>query len=294
MNYERHSKSNGKNSRRELSGSVTPRTRPITGTSNRYPPLSTSRGPFGLDSLGFKTSYLKQTCKPVLLLSCNALLRIDLDDNRLTQPQSGAMVIVLNGYPGAGKLTVLTELNKRLSTEYPELARKTHLIHNHLLIDPVVALYEERNEDHHQLCREIHKRVFQHARKLALQGHVILMTTCLAADNKTDAAYFDELLGMVRNTGVPLYFITTDCALEGLEKRVQNSGRMKSGAKKLTDVGVLRQIVKENSLLKPEAEKVGLQNLFVGSLDVNGTLGDSVAGLMNMIGLSTGDAPSEH
>ncbi|KAG6805388.1 hypothetical protein H0H93_004898, partial [Arthromyces matolae] len=59
------------------------------------------------------------------------------------------MIVVLNGFPGTGKHTILKQLQALLPTH------KSRLIDNHLLIDPAQALYPDRSEEHHALRREI-------------------------------------------------------------------------------------------------------------------------------------------
>jgi len=99
------------------------------------------------------------------------------------QRTPGGMIIVLNGFPGMGKYTILKEVQA--------------LLDNHLLIDPAAALYPDRGVHHHELRHAIRGIFFPYVSRLAQEGHVVLMTTCLAADNDSDAAVFREHLDLV-------------------------------------------------------------------------------------------------
>ena len=56
------------------------------------------------------------------------------------------MIIVLNGFPGVGKYTILKEVQALLAAD-----KSPRLIDNHLLIDPAAALYPGRGVHHHEL-----------------------------------------------------------------------------------------------------------------------------------------------
>jgi len=115
------------------------------------------------------------------------------------------------------------------------------------------------------------------------------MTACLAANNDMDADVFEEHVAMVRDTVVPLYWITVDCDEESLAERLQSPKRAESGKKKLTDVMALHEMLKKNNLIQPKQSDDRPTNLVVGFLDVNGKLEDSVTRLMEMVDLSPGD-----
>jgi len=124
------------------------------------------------------------------------------------QPSSGGRIVVLNGFPGAGKFIILGRAKELLP------AHNTRLLDNHLLIDPVQAvyrLYPDRSPEHHELRRNLREPVFESLSKLAQEGYVVLMTACLADDNDRDAAFFQEHLAMVRGTDVPLFWVNTHC-----------------------------------------------------------------------------------
>ena len=193
-------------------------------------------------------------------------------------PPSYIMIVVLNGFPGTGKHTIL----KRLLELLPASSR---LVDNHLLIDPAHALFPSRTDAHHALRRDLRSAVFPYIRTLAQRGHIVLMTACLAAGDDRDAAVFREHLALVRGTDVPLYWVSAACDRERLVERAQSDERVRSGKTKLTDPAVLEGLVDAHRLLEPREWGEGLTNLVVGALDTNGEVDDSARRLMEMVGL---------
>jgi hypothetical protein len=114
-------------------------------------------------------------------------------------------------------------------------------------------------------------------------GNTILMTACLAADNETDAAFLQEHIDIVRGTNVPIYWVNVHCEQSVLEQRLTSTERQDGGKTKLTDVNVLRQLLREHRLAEPTSSDDIV--LVVRDLDVTGTLEHSLNELMNMTGL---------
>jgi len=191
-------------------------------------------------------------------------------------PTRKGLVIVLNGFPGTGKLTIL----KKTKTLLPASA-KTCLLDNHLLIDPASAIIPDRSEAHHNLRRLIRAPVFNALKQMA--GYtIILMTACLAAGNDRDADFLEEHLDIVRGSDVPLFWINAYCDVEELERRVGSPERCMGSKTKLTDVDVLRKLVSGNSLIEPRSSD-GSVSLAVVSLDASGSVEESVARLMDLV-----------
>ncbi|KAL4073533.1 hypothetical protein J3A83DRAFT_4092155 [Scleroderma citrinum] len=196
------------------------------------------------------------------------------------QQSSGGKIVVLNGFPGAGKFTILKHVRELLP------ANNTRLLDNHLLIDPVQAIYPDRSPEHYELRRKLRKPVFESLSKLAQEGHVILMTACLADNNDRDAAFFLEHLAMVRGTDVPLFWVNTHCDQAVLEQRVRSPERCQSVKMKLTNVSVLQKLVREHRLIQPHESGDGSARLVVESLDVSGEVEMSISRLMDIVGLT--------
>ncbi|KAJ7142103.1 hypothetical protein C8R43DRAFT_1016327 [Mycena crocata] len=192
---------------------------------------------------------------------------------------SGGMVVVLNGFPGTGKLTILKQLQTLLPPD------RTRLLDNHLLIDPAQALIPDRSDAHHGLRQRIRASCFGTATELARQGYIILLTACLAEDNGgRDTGVLQEHLDIVRGTDVPLYWVNAHCSLEELVQRIGSPERRHGSKTKLTDMAILNKIVSENSLIAPREGGDG--TIIVGTLDASGPVGDSVALLMKLVGMA--------
>ncbi|RPD59366.1 hypothetical protein L226DRAFT_576168 [Lentinus tigrinus ALCF2SS1-7] len=207
----------------------------------------------------------------------------------MVNEQAGGSIIVVNGFPGTGKHTILKLVQTLLPAD-----KSSRLVDNHLLIDLAQALFPDRSDDHHDLRRKIREVVFPYIRRLAQEGHVILMTACLAADNDRDTAFFHEHLALVRGTEVPLYWISASCDRERLVERAQNVERVQSSKTKLTDPAIVEQLVNAHRLLEPEPLSGGLPNLIIGFLNTNGEVDESARVLMEMVGLLRGVGAEMH
>lgn len=196
-------------------------------------------------------------------------------DSEPGRPPDGKIVII-NGFPGTGKLTIL----KRIAEFLPR--DKVRLIDNHLLIDPAQAVYPDRSAAHYELRRQIREPVFNAARKLAQEGGTILMTACLA-DNEADAGVFQEHLAMVRGTDAPLYWVNIHCEQAILEQRVASAERREGTKTKLTDVGVVRKLVSKHRLLRPSRSDAESATLVIETLDVSGTVEEAVGRLLQIL-----------
>ena len=199
------------------------------------------------------------------------------------QQTPGGMIVVLNGFPGTGKYTILKQAKALLPAD------KTRLLDNHLLIDPATALIPDRSDAHHDLRRRIRAPVFDEISRLAQEGHIILMTACLAEGNERDAAFLEEHLDLVRGTDVPLFWVNAYCDLAALEQRIDSPERCQGTKTKLTDVDVLRKLVSENRVIEPRKSGDESIRLVVETLDVSGPVGVSVARLMDMLCLPRGN-----
>ncbi|KAI8813488.1 hypothetical protein BJ742DRAFT_788464 [Cladochytrium replicatum] len=158
------------------------------------------------------------------------------------------LLVVLNGFPAAGKYTILQHLRSTLPPE------RTRLLDNHLYIDPVTALHPNRGAEHHALRASIRAVLFQSVRSLVISGHIVLMTASLAAEDDFDMAILMEHVAIVRGTEIPMYWINAECSLEKLLERVGSGERVGGTKSKLTDAGVLGRLYKENTLIKPPAD----------------------------------------
>ncbi|KAI9152335.1 chloramphenicol phosphotransferase-like protein [Paramyrothecium foliicola] len=194
-------------------------------------------------------------------------------------------IIVLNGFPGTGKFTILKQIKKLLPDN------TTCLLDNHLLIDPVVAVICERRKEHHELRRLVRAPIFRKLRERAREGHIIFLTACLA-DNDTDASFLEEHVDLVRGTDACLFWVNTYCNLSALEERVRSPDRCDGSRTKVTDPNFLQELVRNHHLIKPEKTDEESTNIVVRDIDVSGSLEASVTELMTITGLRKEDLSS--
>ncbi|CAG9937098.1 unnamed protein product [Clonostachys rosea f. rosea IK726] len=197
-------------------------------------------------------------------------------ENELPRVASSGKIVVLNGFTGSGKLTILKEAKALLSVD------RTCLLDKHLLIDPVVAVLPDRSDEHYELRRMVRAPIFKKLGELAQEGHIILMTACLAEDNERDRAVFEEHLDIVRGTGIPIFWINTQCDQKILEQRVESPERHQGAKTKLTNRSILRDLLQKHSLIDPSKSADESTRLVSNTLDVSGPVGQSVSRLLSM------------
>jgi chloramphenicol 3-O-phosphotransferase len=196
-----------------------------------------------------------------------------------TTPKMSGKIVILNGFPGTGKLTILKQAKDLL----PE--QTTCLLDNHLLIDPVAAVIPERSKEHHELRRLVRAPIFKKLRERAQEGHVILLTACLAADNDTDSAFLEEHVDLVRGIDARLFWVNTYCEPSILEERLRSPDRCKGSKTKLTDPSLLQGLLRRHSLIKPNETGEESTKITVKDIDVSGSVEASVSELLGLVGL---------
>lgn len=201
---------------------------------------------------------------------------MERDSNSEPDPQVYGKVVVLNGFPGTGKLTIATKMR----SYFPE--DTIRLIDNHLLIDPAQAIYPSRSAAHCELRRKLREVAFDAIRKIAQEGKTVLMTACLV-DNEADVKIFEEHISIVRNTHIPIYWLNLGCDRYVLEKRVTSKERREGGKTKLTDASVLRQMVEDHRLLNPRPYDYESVRLIAESMDMSGTVEESVHKIVHIL-----------
>ena len=99
---------------------------------------------------------------------------------------SGCLVI-LNGFPGVGKLTIARSLQSRLTNV------ETRLIDNHLTIDPAEAIHPGRGRQHKAFRNKLRQVIFDELKTIPERDTVLIMTSSPGA-NVEDTAVFAEYL----------------------------------------------------------------------------------------------------
>ncbi|KAF4976699.1 hypothetical protein FZEAL_6679 [Fusarium zealandicum] len=195
-------------------------------------------------------------------------LSVDTPQASTNGPSRGK-IVVLNGFPGTGKLTIFKNIEAQLSSQ------DVQVVDNHLIIDPAQAV--DRGLNHYYLRRQMRKVYYNEIRKMASQGCLVLMTACLV-DNEADLKVLDEHLDIVRGTDISMVWVNIRCEQQILEQRVTSLERVQGSKTKLTDVEMLRRMIKRNRLLIPSSRRSKLDgiDLTTSSLDVSGTIEEAV------------------
>ncbi|KAF4985970.1 hypothetical protein FDECE_16196 [Fusarium decemcellulare] len=192
---------------------------------------------------------------------------------------SRGRIVVLNGFPGTGKLTILKNLEAQLD------GQDIRVIDSHLTMDPMQSVYPDKGLNHYYLRRQLREVYFGEIRRIASQGCLVLMTTCLVG-NVADHKVLDEYLNMVRGTGIPMIWVNVHCEQRILEERVTSPGRAGGTKSKLTDVHVLRQVTEGSRLITPRSagHKIDGVDLVTARLDVSGRVEEAVDKVSAVIG----------
>ncbi|KUJ10147.1 uncharacterized protein LY89DRAFT_270937 [Mollisia scopiformis] len=168
---------------------------------------------------------------------------------------SPSCILLLNGFPGVGKLTIAKALQIRLRhNNAPH-----RLIDNHLLIDPVVTIEPERNTAHYFLRKSFRRTAFERLKALKEEELVLIFTACLVT-SRVPTAYddieqFGEYVDFAEAKGVPLVMFNIVCDLSANCGRLYSEERRKGavgGKTKLVNIEVLEKIRQETSLLARE------------------------------------------
>lgn len=180
-------------------------------------------------------------------------------------------VVILNGFPGTGKFTILNNLQSRLA------GQDTLVIDNHSIIDPVRRTYPDRDLNYYYLRQQLRQVIFNEIRKMVDQGYVVLMTACLG-NNEGDRKVLDAHLDIVRGTDIPMFWINVGCDQRTLEGRLTRPERVQGNKSKLTNVEVLRGMTNYSRIIMPSEPRHRLENinLETASLGVSGSIEEAV------------------
>mmetsp|Transcript_5003 Transcript_5003/g.5723 ORF Transcript_5003/g.5723 Transcript_5003/m.5723 type:complete len:229 (-) Transcript_5003:103-789(-) len=174
------------------------------------------------------------------------------------QPKPLPAVIILNGEPGVGKLTVAQKLKDFLTS----FGIKVTFVDNHLLIDPTTAIAgEDRSDPFHWETRTLfRKTAFKCMQKDPDSNTAFLFTSCLSTE-KTGTDQFLEFFELATNRNLPLIFVQFRCNLDTLVRRATSEERRKSNKGKLTDADVVRKLREMYTLLDPSKNTAQLINI---------------------------------
>ncbi|RMY67688.1 hypothetical protein D0863_07634 [Hortaea werneckii] len=158
--------------------------------------------------------------------------------------QPSACVVLLNGFPGTGKLAVARALRSKLGDT------NTRLVDNHLIIDPAKATHPGRGYEHKALRDVIRRAIFQDLKGLPKNITTVILTGCLG-QNSEDVAVYAEHVELAQARGVPLLSFTLTVEKSEHLLRLQSPDRVYGQKTKLNDPAVLETIMTNNEILDP-------------------------------------------
>lgn len=128
------------------------------------------------------------------------------------------MIVMLNGYPGVGKLTVAQELAPLIGARMLDI---------HTVYNVAFALTEFKSAEFFKAVEDVEAIAYDLIRKLPDDVPVV-MTTVLAGTSDWGDAEWRRLLALGR-ARPPFCMVHLDCAVEENIRRIQSDGR---GAKR--------------------------------------------------------------
>ncbi|KAK8847528.1 hypothetical protein IAR55_005386 [Kwoniella newhampshirensis] len=143
------------------------------------------------------------------------------------------IVIIFNGFPGVGKLTVAKETSKLLPG--------SKVFDNHLLIDAAAALFERDDLAYHPFRKALRSATFDSLISYPeSRPRTIIFTEC-QSDDPDGTLVMTEYLTFVKAVDAKLISVILTCSERANEKRLISDERKEKGRRtKLTDVEVLR------------------------------------------------------
>ncbi|KAF9875522.1 hypothetical protein CkaCkLH20_06903 [Colletotrichum karsti] len=149
--------------------------------------------------------------------------------------------IYINGYPGVGKLTIANELLK--------LIPGSKVLHNHLFIDPVAAMVERSSPEYDDIRSHLRREILGLLRRPATRDTTWIFTDsrCTSATGSAAAEDYREAAAV---RGVPFVSVVVDCGLEENQRRLVREGRGEGKNTKLTDVGILEAVRREEIMFR--------------------------------------------
>jgi hypothetical protein len=143
-------------------------------------------------------------------------LNVDNPPCEGTGPGDVMKVVFLYGPPGVGKLTVGTELAGLTGFK---------LIHNHLTVNPALALFPFGSVPWANLLLNLRRDLFA----AAAAEKVDFITTGVYKGRPADLSFWDAVLEPVRSAGGDVAFVRLSCERDELDRRVQSQSRLAFG-----------------------------------------------------------------
>ncbi|KAF2823792.1 hypothetical protein CC86DRAFT_297778 [Ophiobolus disseminans] len=164
-----------------------------------------------------------------------------------SQKAKQGCIVLLNDFPGVGKLTIARAIKDNL----PENA--VRLIDNRVLIDPAEAIAPGRGPAHKLIRAKVRRVAFGAlTTELLSQPNLKAIMTDCPADTTEDTAVLAEHIRVAKDTNVPFYFVGVTCDQEEHGRRLDTPTRTVGGKTKLRDESVLRELLEQHVLVDPK------------------------------------------
>lgn len=189
------------------------------------------------------------------------------------------MIILLNGMPGVGKLTIARALRDRHCFD-------SRIIDNHLAIDAAASVFPYRGKEQRALRDMIRRTLFAGVEQESSKDVVFVFTECLSKDLEDDRKVLLEIMQTAVARQVHLAILNLVCQDAEHKKRLTSPDRQKHARGKLQSVDVLEQLLQYKLIDKETVNDLKqLQQLrlsvTVDELDVTGIPAERVAELIS-------------
>lgn len=164
-------------------------------------------------------------------------------------------LVIIYGPPAVGKLTVAQALAKLTGFK---------LIHNHLIGDLVVSLFDRGSSQANKLNQQIRTLAYKSAAENKLNG-VITTFVYHHDQSEREKRCINEYKSTVQKHSGEVFLVRLSCDMERLRQRVASPSRLK--AIKISSVEKLEQELKNQSLTD-EIAVDGVKSLHIDNTDV--------------------------
>jgi len=148
------------------------------------------------------------------------------------------MIININGWPGAGKLSVARQLVRRIGGR---------LLDNHTIYDVAFSLCEFGTPEFYETVQAVRDAAF--TRIAALAADLPVTLTSAYADTPFGRENWTAIRKIADMRGSPLFVVVLDCSLSENFRRLQTQERARS--KKLVDPAPLIALANPTAFSKP-------------------------------------------
>lgn len=164
-------------------------------------------------------------------------------------------LVIIYGPPAVGKLTVAQALANLTSFK---------LIHNHLIGDLAISLFDRGSPQANKLNQQIRALAYENAAENKLNG-VITTFVYHHDQSELEKRCINEYKSAVQKHGGEVFLVRLSCDIETLRQRVTSPSRLES--KKISSVEKLKEEL-ENQNLTDEIAVNDVKSLHIDNTDV--------------------------